>query len=93
MKTSKLGFLLLHCTGSRLKSYRKSVERVEASSCFTAAKKAKGFRVLVKSLRFAHISLGCLEEELSPDMCANLVNNYKKSLTAVLVNKGFSTKY
>uniref|UniRef100_A0A6I8RG85 Uncharacterized protein n=1 Tax=Xenopus tropicalis TaxID=8364 RepID=A0A6I8RG85_XENTR len=37
----------------------------------------------------------CKEEwtNIPPKMCANLVINYKKCLTSVLANKGFSTKY
>ena len=37
----------------------------------------------------------CKEEwaKIPPDMCANLVVNYNKRLTAVLANKGFATKY
>lgn len=37
----------------------------------------------------------CREEwmKMTPDVCANLVSNYKKHLTAVLTNKGFATKY
>lgn len=37
----------------------------------------------------------CLEEcaKIPVDMCANLVINYKKRLTAVINNKGYSTKY
>ena len=37
----------------------------------------------------------CKEEwaKIPPGICANLVTNYKKRLTAVLANKGFSTKY
>ncbi len=32
-------------------------------------------------------------DKISPEMCANLVANYKKRLTSVIANKGFSTKY
>ncbi len=37
----------------------------------------------------------CKEEwdKISPEMCANLVTNYKKRLTSVIANKGFATKY
>ncbi|KAI4887934.1 hypothetical protein NFI96_008000 [Prochilodus magdalenae] len=37
----------------------------------------------------------CEEEwtKIPPDMCANLIINYNKRLTAVLANKGFATKY
>lgn len=37
----------------------------------------------------------CKEEwaKIPPGMCANLVVNYNKRLTAVLANKGFATKY
>lgn len=37
----------------------------------------------------------CREEwaKITPDVCANLVSNYKNRLTAVLANKGFATKY
>uniref|UniRef100_A0A803JMP8 Transposase Tc1-like domain-containing protein n=1 Tax=Xenopus tropicalis TaxID=8364 RepID=A0A803JMP8_XENTR len=37
----------------------------------------------------------CKEEwtNIPPKMCANVVINYKKRLTSVLANKGFSTKY
>ncbi len=37
----------------------------------------------------------CKEEwdKIPPEMCANLVANYKKRLTSVIANKGFSTKY
>ncbi len=37
----------------------------------------------------------CKEEwdKIPPEMCANLVANYKKRLTSVIVNKGFATKY
>ncbi len=31
--------------------------------------------------------------QLYPEMCANLVANYKKRLTSVIANKGFATKY
>ncbi len=37
-----------------------------------------------------------LEEEwdkFPPEMCTNLVTNYKKRLTSVIANKGFATKY
>ncbi len=37
----------------------------------------------------------CKEEwdKTPPEMCANLVANYKKRLTSVIANKGFATKY
>ncbi len=37
----------------------------------------------------------CKEEwdKVPPEMCANLVANYKKHLTSVITNKGFATKY
>ncbi len=37
----------------------------------------------------------CKEEwdKISPEMCANLVTNYKKRLTSGIANKGFTTKY
>ncbi len=37
----------------------------------------------------------CKEEwdKIPPEMCANLVDNYKKRLTSVIANKGFATKY
>ncbi len=37
----------------------------------------------------------CKEEwdKIPPEMCANLVANYKKHLTSVIANKGFTTKY
>ncbi len=37
----------------------------------------------------------CKEEwdKIPPEMCANLVVNYKKRLTSVIANKGFATKY
>ncbi len=37
----------------------------------------------------------CKEEwdKIPPEMCANLVTNYKKHLTSVIANKGFATKY
>ncbi len=37
----------------------------------------------------------CKEEwdKIPPEMCANLVSNYKKRLTSVIANKGFATKY
>ncbi len=37
----------------------------------------------------------CKEEwdKIPPEMCANLVANYKKLLTSVIANKGFATKY
>ncbi len=37
----------------------------------------------------------CKEEwdKTPPEMCANLVDNYKKHLTSVIANKGFTTKY
>ncbi len=37
----------------------------------------------------------CKEEwdKIPPEMCANLVTNYKKRLTSVIANKGFATKY
>ncbi len=37
----------------------------------------------------------CKEEwdKIPPEMCANLVANYKKCLTSVIANKGFATKY
>src|SRR4029434_5603610 len=31
--------------------------------------------------------------KIHPEMCINLVTNYKKRLTSVLANKGYSTKY
>ncbi|KAL0163692.1 hypothetical protein M9458_039445 [Cirrhinus mrigala] len=37
----------------------------------------------------------CKEEwdKIPPEMCANLVANYKKRLTSVIANKVFATKY
>ncbi len=37
----------------------------------------------------------CEEEwdKIPPEMCANLVANYKERLTSVIANKGFATKY
>ena len=37
----------------------------------------------------------CIEEwdKIPPEMCANLVANYKKRLTSVNANKGLATKY
>ncbi len=37
----------------------------------------------------------CKEEwdKIPPEMCANLVANYKKRLTSVIAIKGFATKY
>ncbi len=37
----------------------------------------------------------CKEErdKIPPEMCANLVANYKKHLTSVIASKGFATKY
>ncbi|KAK6323924.1 hypothetical protein J4Q44_G00062630 [Coregonus suidteri] len=37
----------------------------------------------------------CKEEwnKIPPEICANLVANYKKHLTSVIANKGFATKY
>ena len=37
----------------------------------------------------------CKEEstKIPPEMCANLVTNYKKLLTSVVANNSFSTKY
>ena len=37
----------------------------------------------------------CKEEstKIPPEMCANLMTNYKKCLTSVLANNSFSTKY
>ncbi len=37
----------------------------------------------------------CKEEwdKIPPEMCANLLANYKKRLTSVIANKGFDTKY
>uniref|UniRef100_A0A673XGL7 Tc1-like transposase DDE domain-containing protein n=1 Tax=Salmo trutta TaxID=8032 RepID=A0A673XGL7_SALTR len=37
----------------------------------------------------------CKEEwdKIPPEMCANLVANYKERLTSVIANKGFATKY
>ncbi len=32
-------------------------------------------------------------DKIPPEMCANLVANYKKRLTSVIANKGFATKY
>ncbi len=32
-------------------------------------------------------------DKIPPEMCANLVANYKKRLTSVIANKGFTTKY
>ncbi len=32
-------------------------------------------------------------EKIPPEMCANLVANYKKCLTSMIANKGFATKY
>lgn len=42
-----------------------------------------------------NLEMICKEEwtKITPDVCANLVSNYKKRLTAVLANKGFATKY
>ncbi len=31
-------------------------------------------------------------DKIPPEMCANLVTNYKKRLTSVIANKGFATK-
>src|SRR4029434_4972420 len=31
--------------------------------------------------------------KIPPEMCVNLVTNYKKRLTSVLANKGYSTKW
>ncbi len=33
------------------------------------------------------------KDKIPPEMCANLVANYKKRLTSVIANKGFATKY
>ncbi len=37
----------------------------------------------------------CKEEwdKIPPEMCSNLVDNYKKCLTSVIAKKGFATKY
>ncbi len=37
----------------------------------------------------------CKEEwdKIHPEMCANLVANYKKHLTSIITNKGFAIKY
>ncbi len=37
----------------------------------------------------------CMEEwaKIPAEVCANLLKNYRKCLTAVIVNKGFCTKY
>ena len=37
----------------------------------------------------------CVEEwaKIPPAVCANLVKNYRKRLTSVIANKGYSTKY
>ncbi len=37
----------------------------------------------------------CMEElaKIPSAVCANLVKNYRKRLTSVIVNKGFCTKY
>ncbi len=35
----------------------------------------------------------CKENKIPPEMCANLVVNYKKCLPSVTANKGFATKY
>ncbi len=32
-------------------------------------------------------------DKIPPEMCENLVANYKKRLTSVIANKGFATKY
>ncbi len=32
-------------------------------------------------------------DKIPPEMCANLVANYKKLLTSMIANKGFATKY
>ncbi len=32
-------------------------------------------------------------DKIPPEMCSNLVANYKKHLTSVIANKGFATKY
>lgn len=61
---------------------RKSVEGAKALSCQSAARKSKGFKVYLKR-----------SEPKFLIWCANLVTNFKKCLTAVLANKGFSTKY
>ncbi len=49
----------------------------------------------------AHMYLGlkkrktCMEEwaKIPAAVCANLVKNYRKRLTSVIINKGFCTKY
>ena len=49
------------------------------------------FRV---ELCFKDLEKICKEKwtKIPPEMCANLVTNYKKRLTSVLANKDFSTK-
>ncbi len=32
-------------------------------------------------------------DKIPPEMCANLVANYKKRMTSVIANTGFTTKY
>ncbi len=34
-----------------------------------------------------------LRDKIPPEMCANLVANYKKHMTSVIANTGFATKY
>ncbi len=64
-------------------SHRKSLEGAEGSSCQTSALKPQ-------------LHLEDLQREVRqnpPEMCTNLVANYKKYLTSVIANKGFSTKF
>ncbi len=41
----------------------------------------------------SHFTCTLLVDKIPPEMCANLVANYKKRLTSVIDNKGFATKH
>ncbi|KAK3528382.1 hypothetical protein QTP86_034208, partial [Hemibagrus guttatus] len=65
------------------KSHRKSVEELKV-------------RVANRQPQYLNdLERICKEEldKIPPEMCANLVANYKKRLTSVIANKGFATKY
>ncbi len=59
------------------------MEGAEGSSCQTSASKPYDLERICKESG----------DKIRPEMCANLVANYKKRLTSVIANKGFATKY
>ncbi len=56
---------------------------------------AEGLSFQTSASNFNDLERICKEEwdKIPPEMCANLVDNYKKRLTPVIANKGFATKY